>query len=208
MKKLFLLLFIVITISCEEDLPNQFTSVEGIVTDYYSKQPVLGIPLVIKEDSYLDLMKNNLKILDTIFSDSNGQYYFDFYNDTSRFYTIEILPTENYFSGYFKTITEGKKDTINFSIKPYIILNLKCFNKYSSYNRVHIINQEFKSKVEDFYCRNFENCEVIFHIVPEKDIYMQIELEHLNEMNQSDKNLSTSITFFSGKNDTTINYYY
>jgi hypothetical protein len=203
MKKYFLFLILLITISCEEDLPNQLTSVEGIVSDYYSKQPVPEIPIVVTEFRYFDFFNEDLKILDTIYSNPDGYYYFDFYNIKDRNYTIEILPTEFYFSGYLKTITEGKKNSINLLIKPFRKLTLNCYNQSNTDDRLYIFSYLNRS---EFKCTQCEELTIVdFKIVPEQENKFSIEVY---KENKKDTIRSKFLRFFAGINDTTFNYYY
>jgi hypothetical protein len=50
MKKYLPLLFLLLFMGCEKDIPNQLTIVHGMVLDYYSKQPISGIPVIIEEE--------------------------------------------------------------------------------------------------------------------------------------------------------------
>jgi hypothetical protein len=205
MKKSYLFLIILITFSCDKDLPNQFTSVEGIVTDYYSKKPVPDIPVVVIEAKDLCLIGCENVILDTVFSNSEGIYYFEFYNDSDRHYTVSAIRSENYFQDY-KSIVEGKKNTINLSIKPYKTLHLKCYNQSNSFNSLYVYSY-LDSYV--FSCTQCEELTVVdFKIVPERGHSYHINLNHYNGDNKIDKSKSEYLDFFTGINDTTINYYY
>jgi hypothetical protein len=204
MKKYCLFLLIPIIVCCiDKDIPNQFTSVEGIVTDYYSKQPVPEIPLVITEDSHYDYFHADLIFMDTIYTNTNGYYYFEFFNDSDRFYTIEIIQSEYYYSIYPETITEGRIDTINFSVKPFKTLTLNCYNQSKTIDRLHIfcyINNYV------FRCNQCGDLTIVnLKIVPELENEFAIEAYKENKM---DTIKSKFLKFFAGKNDTTINYYY
>ncbi|MCF8360882.1 MAG: hypothetical protein K9H26_19190, partial [Prolixibacteraceae bacterium] len=88
MKKILLLLIILITFGCKKDIPNLYTSVEGNVTDYYSKQPISCHSILIIESTDFCFFECEDIILDTAFSDTDGYYFYDFYNDSSRTYTV------------------------------------------------------------------------------------------------------------------------
>lgn len=206
MKKHCLFFIFLLTIGCDKDLPNQFTSVEGIVTDYYSKQPVPNIPVVITEDSHFDLFEDNRIRLDTILSSADGYYYYEFINDSDRIYTVGTLPTEIYYSVSSKTITEGKKNTINLSIKPYKTLHLNFYNRSNTYNSLYVFSL---LNSYNFSCKHCEELTVVdFKIVPEQEHKYNIVLSHYNTEDKIDKSKSENLEFFSDKNDKTINYYY
>ncbi|MCF8360877.1 MAG: hypothetical protein K9H26_19165, partial [Prolixibacteraceae bacterium] len=141
------------------------------------------------------------------FSDTDGYYFYDFYNDSSRTYTVFASKTENYFYDY-GTIVEGKKNRIDLSLKPFKKLYLKCINQSNKFNRIHIVNLENTYQTENFYDNNFKNCEAVFHIIPEKNVNIVIKLQHINELNEICNNHTAKLDFFAGKNDTTITCYY
>jgi hypothetical protein len=175
------------------------------VTDYYSKHPVPNIPIVVIEAKDLCLIGCENVILDTVFSNSEGRYYFEFYNDSDRHYTVSAIRSENYFQDY-KSIIEGKKNTINLSIKPYKTLHLKCYNQSNTFNYLSVYSYLNDYK---FSCTQCEKLTVVdFKIVPERDHRYHIILYHYNNEDKIDKTKSEDLDFFSDKNDKTINYYY
>jgi hypothetical protein len=207
--KRYLLIFIVLLIiSCDDDAPNQFTSVEGYVTDYSSKEPVAGIPLLISEYDpfeFCDFCDQHL-ITDTVFSDSIGYYYYEFYNKEDRTYEINPILKGNYYFYGTKTIYEGKPNTINLEIKPFKNLTLNCYNQSTIFNSLYVhslLNNE------SFLCYPCEKLAVFtIKIVNEEKDSISIELRHYNEKNKADTTRSESIVFFNVKNDTIINYYF
>jgi hypothetical protein len=206
MKKYLTLLFLLLIISC--DKPNQFTSVEGYVTDYNSKEPVAGIPLVISEYNpfeICDFCDHDL-ITDTVFSDSNGYYYYEFYNKEDRDYEIKPFLKENYYFYRHRSIYEGKRNTINLEIKPIKNLTLNCYNQTTIFNRLYVSSNLYS---ESFLCDQCEKLTVYtIKIVNEEKNHIDIELFHKIEKNKADTTKSESIEFFHVKNDTIINYYY
>jgi hypothetical protein len=202
MKKFFLFLIILITISCEKDIPNQLTSVEGIVTDYYSMKPVSGISLKVYEHESF-VLNGDVLMTDKLISNADGYYYYEFYNKDYRSYEIETLPTEIYYSSSSKTINEGKKDKINFSVKPFKTLTLNCYNQSKTTDKLSVFSYLNSSK---FICTQCEELTIVdLKIVPEQENKFSIEVYKENKM---DTIRSKMLKFFSGKNDTTINYYY
>jgi len=116
MKKYGLILIILLTVSCEK--PNQFTSVEGHVTDYNTKEPVAGISLEIIETMPWDPTYSS-QGSDTVVTNDDGYYYYEFYNKEDRWYYISSLPFKNYWCSGHELIMEGRTDTINFELEPY-----------------------------------------------------------------------------------------
>jgi hypothetical protein len=116
MKKCCLFLIILLTICC--DKPDQFTSVEGHVTDYISKEPVAGIPLEITELMPWDPTKTP-QGSDTVISDANGYYCYEFYNKKDRDYEIGTLPMKKYWYSDPRQISLGRANSFNFELKPY-----------------------------------------------------------------------------------------
>ncbi|MCF8360879.1 MAG: hypothetical protein K9H26_19175 [Prolixibacteraceae bacterium] len=203
MKKYALFLIILITIGCEKS--DQFTSVEGYITDYYSKEPVPGIPLLITE--YRPFLYPSVDTEDTVFSNSDGYYYYEFFNKEDRNYKIENLQTETYYSQKdASTIAEGKTNTINFAIKPFKSLTLNCYNQSKTFNRLRIYSHIDESEYIRNPCEEFETFD--FNIVPEFENDFYIGLVHYNENNEADSTKGEHFIFYSGINDTTINYYY
>jgi hypothetical protein len=207
--KRYLLIFIVLLIiSCDNDAPNQFTSVEGYVTDYSSKEPVAGIPLLISEYNpfeFCDFCDQHLKT-DTVFSDSIGYYYYEFYNKEDRAYEINPILKGNYYFYGTRTISEGKPNTINLAIKPVKNLTLNCYNQTNIFNRLYVSSNLYS---ESFLCDQCEKVTVYtIKIVNEEKNSISIELRHLYEKYKADTIKSESIEFFHVKNDTIINYYY
>jgi hypothetical protein len=202
-KKLCLILFIILAFSCEK--PNQFTSVEGYVTDYYSKEPIAGISLEISEIKPFDFFKADL-VTKTVVSNIDGYYYYEFYNKENRWYEIKSFPTENYFNIGSRTISEGKTNTMNFAIKPFKTLTLNCYNQNNTFNCFAI--SSFINNY-DFFCYPCNELTIIdLKIVPENRNDFCIKISHLYEINKSDTSKIEYLKFFAGKNDTTINYYY
>ncbi|MCF8360881.1 MAG: hypothetical protein K9H26_19185 [Prolixibacteraceae bacterium] len=202
MKKYFSILIILIAISCEKS--DQFTSVEGYVTDYYSKEPLPNIPMQITGTEYfcyVDCYKES-----TVMSDTDGHYYFDFISESIRYYTIKALQTETYFSGNQKSINKGETNTINFSIKPYKILTLNCYNQSNTFNALYISYTLVDFSYTCKQCEMFSNHEI--KIIPEEENIISIQLAHYYETDKIDTSKSEDIEFFAGINDTTINYYY
>jgi hypothetical protein len=115
MKKCCLFLIILLTISC--DKPNQFTSVEGHVTDYISKEPVAGISLEITETMSWDPTETP-QGSDTVVTNNDGYYYYEFYSKEDRWYYIDNLPFKTYWYSGHKRISVGAKNTINFKLEP------------------------------------------------------------------------------------------
>jgi hypothetical protein len=205
MKKYSLILIILITVSC--DKPNQFTSVEGYVTDYYSKKLVPGISLEVSEIKPFDIFHYDLKT-DTIISNSDGYYYFEFYNKEYRRYEINTFPTENYYYYEHVTITEGKTNKINFALKPFKNLTLNCYNQSKYFNNLRIYSYSY-SKDNDSECNPCEELAVFdFKTVPEMRNEFHVYLTRFSEANKVDSSKMEYLNFFIGKNDTTINYYY
>ena len=93
MKKYSLILFILITVGCYK--PNQFTSVKGLVTDYNTKEPVAGISLEITETMPWDPAFTS-QGSDTVVTNEDGYYYYEFYNKEDRWYYIDNLPFKTY----------------------------------------------------------------------------------------------------------------
>jgi hypothetical protein len=206
MKKYCLFFIFLITFSCKDDLPNQFTSVEGIVTDYYSKLPVSDIPVIVIDAEDWCFMDCDDIVLDTIFTNQDGYYHYEFFNDSNRYYTIEIIQSEFYYSGSQKIIIECKKDIINYSIKPFRTLTLNCFNQSNTFNRLSVFSY---LNMYEFSCNQCEKLTVVdFKILPEYKNEFNIRVFHYNEEDKSDTSKSYNLMFFSGINDTTINYYY
>jgi hypothetical protein len=206
MKKLLLLyLFILLVVSCDQDVSNQVTSVEGIVTDYFTKMPVPDIPVVVIESENFCFIGCDNVILDTLFSNTKGHYYYEFYNDSNRSYTVSAIRSENYFQDY-KSIKEGKKNIIDLSIKPYKPLYLNCYNKSKKFNRLfvhsNLNNYEFSCNQCD------ELTVVVLKMVPEYINSFFITVSHYNDANKIDMTNQYFFNSFLGINDTTINYYY
>jgi hypothetical protein len=202
MKKYSLFFIILLTVSCDKS--NQFTSVEGYVTDYYSKKPVAGIPILIKEED--DPCFMCMYETDTVFSNKDGYYYYDFSNKPHKSYKVSSLISEYYFEAFEKIITEGRTNTINFSIKPFKTLTLNCYNKSNKFNWLSIWSHPLEYNFE---CKQCEELTVInFNIVPEYYNKFNISVIHYYENNKTDNSNHKDIKFFAGINDTTINYYY
>jgi hypothetical protein len=113
MKKYSLILIILLAVSC--DKPDQFTSVEGYVTDYNTKEPVAGISLEITETMPWDpsMIPQGSNIVVT---NNDGYYYYEFYNKEDRWYYIDNLPFKTYWYSGHKRIWVGEKNTINFEL--------------------------------------------------------------------------------------------
>ena len=75
MKKYLLLLIVLIIVSCKEDISNQFTSVEGTVSDYYTSEPIDGIPLVFTNKNSECYYECEETLMDTVYSNQQGYYY-------------------------------------------------------------------------------------------------------------------------------------
>ena len=93
---------------------------EGTVTDNYTKNPVADIPLVITRAIWAEYYQS-----DTIITDQNGYYYYEFLTDTIdtqllSYESIETLKTEFYNSTDRKWISVGRKNRIDISIIPII----------------------------------------------------------------------------------------
>jgi hypothetical protein len=205
MKKYCLFLFILLTVSC--DKPNQFTSVEGYVTDYYSNEPIAGISLEISEIKPFDVINSYFKT-NTVISNEVGYYYYEFYNKENRWYEIKSFPTEKYFNIGSRTISEGKTNTMNFALKPFKNLTLNCYNKTKYFNKLYIYTYSYP-KDNDSECNPCEELAVFnFKIVPEMRNEFHIQLAHLNKANKTDSLKREDLYLHIGKNDTTINYYY
>jgi len=203
MKKYSLLLIILIAVSCIK--PDQFTSIEGYVTDYYSKQPVPGISLEVSELNYFDPVNSDIK-LGSVTSATDGYYYYEFYNKEDRRYKIQTLPTENYYYCDRKTIHIGQINRFNFAVKPLKTLTLKCYNQSNTFNWLYIYSF---LKDESFLCYPCEGLTVYnFKIVNEESNHLLIKVSHYYEENKVDTTKTEHIEFFSAKTDTTINYYY
>jgi hypothetical protein len=203
MKKYSLFFIILLTVSCDKS--NQFTSVEGYVTDYYSKQPVPGISLEVSEIKFFDPFNNDLKT-DTVTSDTDGYYYNEFYNKEDRWYEIKTLPNENYYYCEPRSIIIGQTNRFNFAVKPLKTLTLKCYNQSNTFNWLYIYS--FLND-ESFLCYPCEGLTVYnFKIVNEESNHLLIQVSHYYEENKVDTTKTEHIEFFSAKNDTTINYYY
>lgn len=115
MKKCCLFLIILLTISCVK--PNQFTSVKGYVTDYNTKEPVAGISLEIDETATWDPTFTS-KGSDTVVTNDDGYYYYEFYSKEDRWYYIDNLPFKTYWYSGHKRIWVGEANTINFELEP------------------------------------------------------------------------------------------
>jgi hypothetical protein len=208
LKKYLLIFIVLLIISCDNDAPNQFTSVEGYVTDYYSKEPVACIPLVISEYNpfeFCEFCDQDL-ITDTIFSDSIGYYYYEFYNKEDRTYKINPFLKGNYYFYGTRTIYEGKTNTINMAIKPVKNLTLNCYNQTNIFNRLYVSSNLYS---ESFLCNQCEKLTVYtIKIVNEEKNSIYIGLNHMIDKQKADTTKSESIEFFHAKNDTIINYYY
>ncbi|MCF8358971.1 MAG: hypothetical protein K9H26_09450 [Prolixibacteraceae bacterium] len=135
MKKYALFLIILITVSC--DKPDQFTSVEGYVTDYNTKEPVVGISLEITETMPWDPTYSS-QGSDTVVTNDDGYYYYYFYYKEDRWYYIDNLPFQNYWYSGHKLISKGRSNTINFAIKRFKILTLNCYNQNNTFNWLRV----------------------------------------------------------------------
>ncbi|MBN1115802.1 MAG: hypothetical protein JXA77_01250 [Bacteroidales bacterium] len=202
MKKYVFLLIILLAVGCEKS--DQFTSVEGYVTDYYSKEPIAEIPLKITESKYF--CYPSCDVYDTVFSNSDGYYYYDFFNTEDRTYKIEILQTETYYSSFQERIAIGKTNTLNFDIKPFKNLTLNFHNESNTFNWLSVYSYINDS---EFKCNPCEGLEVFdYKIVPEIRNDFYIGLVHYDEENKADSSKGEYLRFVAGINDTTINYYY
>ncbi|MBN1115801.1 MAG: hypothetical protein JXA77_01245 [Bacteroidales bacterium] len=202
MKKYALFLIILITVSC--DKPDQFTSVEGYVTDYYSKEPVSDIPLKITE--YRPFLYPSVDTENTVLSNSDGYYYYEFFNKEDRSYEIEALQTETYYSSTLKKNFEGKTNTINFAVKPFKNLTLNCFNQNNTFNYLNVFSYlDNRSYI-------YDPCEQLtvldLKIVPEQRNDFYIGASHFYEEYKADTSKGEYLRFVASINDTTINYYY
>ena len=205
MKKYAFLLIALIFVGCDEDLPNQFTSVEGHVTDYYTLLPVADISLIVSEKELLGFGINDIN-LDTLISDINGHYYYEFYNNSDRYYLIEPLISENYFSSKAMTIDEGASSIINFSLKPFKTLYVNCIKGNFFYNKVKVYN--FQTSKDT--CYNLSGSDIIMQteIIPEDKNKFLIVFYNYNNGEAVDSSRQEALEFYSSKNDTTITYYY
>jgi hypothetical protein len=116
MKKCCLFLIILLTISC--DKPDQFTSVKGYVTDFNTKEPVAGISLEITETMTWDpsMIPQGS---DTVVTNDDGYYYYEFYSKEDRWYYIYNLPFKTYWYTGPERISVGTTNTINFELTTY-----------------------------------------------------------------------------------------
>ncbi|MFA9389018.1 MAG: hypothetical protein ACERKD_04395 [Prolixibacteraceae bacterium] len=212
MKKYTLLFTALILFSCifnDDDLPNQFTSVEGYVTDYYSEKSISDLPLVVNNKYTYCIFDCKYNNMDTLYTNKEGHYYFEFYNDSVRNYNVQVMQTENYVKSISTKIFEGEKNTINFPFKPYKTLNLNFYNKNKIFNGIFV---HFYNDDKDLDLRPSEDLTgAQFKLIPETENEFYINLYHLTTIdgvNKVDTGRSEYYKFYSGINDTTITYTY
>jgi hypothetical protein len=205
MKKYLLFLVPFIFVGCDEDLPNQFTSVKGHVTDYYTHLPVADISLIVREKELFGFGITDIN-LDTLISDINGYYYCEFYNDSDRYYLIEPLISENYYSSGEVTIEEGASSIIDFSLKPFNTLYIHCVKNNFFFNKVQVYN--FQTNRYTYYNLSGSDTIMQSEIIPEDENEFSTVFFHYNNDGVVDSSKLEELKFYSGKKDTTITYYY
>ncbi|MBN2519091.1 MAG: hypothetical protein JXB17_01185 [Bacteroidales bacterium] len=196
-------------ISCEKDndTPGLLTKVEGIVTDYYTNEPIAGIKLKITNDTSDICFAPQCMVAekyDTIYTNNNGKYYYEFYNDTNRTYKIRTLMDSLYYhSIYDSVIVEGKKNSINFKVKPYRKLTLSIINKTNQF--MFFDAQNHMAENERFEIEGYDiNKRIHLRVVPENNNLIGIHLYNLN----NDQYKNDGLDFYLSNTDTSITYKY
>ncbi|MFA9389016.1 MAG: hypothetical protein ACERKD_04385 [Prolixibacteraceae bacterium] len=210
MKKHTLIFIILILFSCDDDdMPNQFTSVEGYVTDYYSEKPIADLPVLITDEESFCFSECDDIAMDTLYTNEEGYYYYEFYNDSNRHYHVQVLRTENHVPSNFIKIMEGEKNTTNFALKPFRTLDLNFYNKKKIFNVIYI---HFYNDDKNLNLRPSEDLTATqFKLIPETENVFYIVLSHhtvVDGANKVDTVWSEYYKFYSGINDTTITYNY
>lgn len=199
-------LIFLLLIGCDEDLPNQFTSVQGTVSDYYTQQPLAGISVVVRESSICFLCPEDQIVLDTIITDVSGYYYYEFYNDTDRFYNVETLKSEFYFSSNPQKVYEGKETTVNHLVKPYKTINVSLQKQMGLFNQFSIYSYTSEDRISISSLK--QDTVLKLRMVPEYRNVFSIGLHHLSIEHGVDTSYTTLYEIEAGRNDTTIIWNY
>lgn len=212
-KNVIILLIGFIFQNCEDDdKTGQLTIIDGRVADYYSN---VGIPdvmmLFINEESNTDPMVFQHLYYDTIYTDSSGQYHYEFVNDTMRTYTIMPRPSEQYFSTTNESrIKEGKVNTCNFLFKHYRILKLHVVNQQKKWTRISISNAPIRSQINQTYVLRGIDTDTLldFKIIPEYINMLNISLT-IGDKSPPDEYKHERLTVLTSSNcDTIMTYNY
>lgn len=142
MKRYIVIYIFLLLTGCDSDLSNQHTPIEGYVTDYYTDEPISGVPILVTNHFNPFLGEGGTYFLDTLTTSTKGYYFFEFYNDSDRYYTVEPLFSEYYYSSKAIIIDEGENNSINFSLKPFNMLNIKFIKYDSFFTTVRIYNYQ------------------------------------------------------------------
>ena len=209
MKKKFIYLIFLIIVGCDEDLPNQLTSVEGTVSDYYTFEPIDSIPLVFTNKNSECYYECEETLMDTVYSNQKG-YYYEFFNDTNRTYLIKATITDKYYKNVVRKLNEGEKNVLDITLKPFRQLDLQFTNQTKKFNYIRVSSFIFENEEIELYPSDSISIATL-KIIPETENGFYIALKHktnLNEVNQFDTARYETLKFTSGVNDTTITYYY
>lgn len=197
-------LIFLLLVGCDYDLPNQFTSVEGTVSDYYTQQPLAGISVIVRKDSNCFMCPDI--VLNTIIADELGYYYYDFYNDTNRVYHVETLKSELYFFSNPYKIIEGKENTIDIAIKPYKTLNVSLQEQMGLFNQFSIYSYTSEDRIS--ISNLYQDTVLKLRMVPEYRNVFSIGLHHLSIEHGVDTSYTILYEIEAGRNDTTIIWNY
>ncbi len=153
---MIILIFILSFISCEqkeEEKKGEWTAlIEGQILDYYSGDKLSNIGLIIEECQSPSVTGSLCKVIDTIYSDSTGEFYHELIGKYSNRFDDngyhKVLDDKDYqisvlFSNYYANseVEEIKIENSNyyiFNIKPLRQILLILHDSSSNYDKLHI----------------------------------------------------------------------
>lgn len=173
------------------DVGSLSTIVEGRVTDFYTQNGIMGIPILIEDfDSEAEFWEMSYTYYDTIFTDSVGYYRYEFLNKVGRDYNVRPQSTDSYYDNQYwlSSIIEGKLNKYSFLYKPYRNLLIHFVNKQKRWSSIFFWNPISPHTIPQH--ANFDRLDIdslfLMKFVPDQDIELNFCKSNGNAVQGSD----------------------
>jgi hypothetical protein len=202
--------------ACSKDIPGQLKYVQGNVADYLTGEPLSNIPLIIGARESLCFYDCKEYIIDTVYTDSAGNYSSEFYTDSvvsMNYFIFALTPP-----GYSHSCEQMISGENNFILKSFIKVHISLINKKDEYNAMclynyaistctsHFIYDSNLPTTEDIYCYNGD-CDTIQNVIPGARNSFQIGLSRYTEGKWGETK-DTFVYFNAGTTDTAFTFCY
>ncbi len=180
---IFTILFFTIFIlsSCDDDIDDSPTVIQGQILDYYTLKPVLDYNIVITTTKS-GFFGSYFSVLDTIKTDSLGCIYYSFTPKNGYKHHVKAYSTK-YEGMNTRDLKPESINQLNINPKPFKYVSLRLINKTGKYKRFRVSKFPLEG---DAPCRFKNDTSVIIRsVVPDSNHNLEIDLYECESCGES-----------------------